>query len=266
MATPINFHFGMGHLLASGGHDVLTASPDMKALLGDVLYFKDALGKRYLKYVKSTAAAQIPKGSVVSMFGDVNGLTNIAAVVLGSALHATTTGLTAGAFQGAECYVTNKAAVAGGAPEGEIAIVRNNTATRIDFEEKYPLSEPLAVNDVLDIKAKNTASLSASGDFNRTVLGTPLVDVEAGNYFWTQYEGPARVIVENTITAAIGVQAMAGATAGKADGVGAGSALNLVIGSFRFAIAANDLVNDFGWINLRVDEALVSTSTLDATA
>lgn len=262
----INFHFGLGHLLASGGHDVLLSSPVMKASLGDVVYMRDMLGGRYFKYVKSAAAALMPQGSLLSMFGDNNGLTNIAAVVLGSTLHATTTGLTAGCFEGAACYVTNKAAVAGGAPEGETAIVRTNSTTRIDFDDHWPLSVALAVNDVLDIKAKHTATLSATGDFNRAILGTNLVDVGVNEYFWSQYKGPARLIIENTITAVIGTQAMAGATAGKVDGVAAGSALNLVIGSFQFAVAANDLVNDFAWIDMAVDEARVSTSTLDATA
>lgn len=262
----INSHFGLGHLLASGGHDVLQSNPTMKASLGDVVYWRDMLGPRYFKYVKSAAAATMPQGSLISMFGDTNGLTNIAAVVLGSTIHATTTGLTAGCFEGASCYVTNKAAVAGGAPEGEIAIVRTNSTTRIDFDDHWPLSVALAVSDVLDIKAKHTATLSASGDFNRAILGTNLVDIGVNEYFWAQYKGPARIITENTITAAIGTQAMAGATAGKVDGVGAGSAFNLVIGSFMFAIAVNDLVNDFGWIDLAVDEARTNTSTLDATA
>ncbi len=265
----INFTFGLGHLLASGGHDATLSSPTQKANLGDIIYLRDKLGSRYLKYNRSVATAAMAQGKITAKFGDANGLTAITNILSGSTIHAVTSGLTAGTFEGGLCYVRDVNAVAGAAPEGEVAIVKQNSTTRIDFDDKYPLSAALAVNDDLTIEARNTVILSASGDNVNRVSGAIVAEsVAVADYFWTQFSGLCRVVTEATIAPLVGAQAMCAATtAGAVDGVGASTAFVDVIGYFRFAIATNDIVNDFGWINIACDEASsLVLSTLDATA
>lgn len=265
------FHtYDIGHLVPVGGGDIKLSTPlaNLKWTPGQQAYMQDKLGSRYLQYCKTVTGVTATQGQILSKAGDASGETAFTGV-LGSTTHVTATGLTALLHEGALIYSLNKAATAGAAPEGEIAIAKgNNTTTRIDFDANYPFSVAVAVNDTFVSKAQYGAQLAASGDFSPAVLGAVMCPegMAANEYAWVQKKGRGRVVTVNTIAPAVHAQAIVSATAGAVDAVAAGSAFNLVIGYFFFAIGANDLVNDLGWVDLRCDEYCISTSTLDATA
>lgn len=260
--------YDIGHLVPLGGADINLADTTARWRPGQQGYFNDQLGARYAKCIKNISGGAVLQGTVMSKAGDANGHTAIASILTGSTTHLTTTGLTAGFHEGALIYVNNHAAVAGGAPETEIAIARTNSATRMDFQLSYPLSAALAVTDAIICQAQYCAEKAASGDNAWAVLGTVLAmeGIPNNAYGWVQQKGRCRVVTVNTITAAVGTQAMVSATAGQIDGVAAGTTFVDIIGYFFLPISFNDIVNDYGWIDIRCDEYCGGASTLDATA
>lgn len=255
-------YYDVGHLVPIGGADVGLSSTDPRWKPGQQGYFQDQLGARYAKYCKNVSTAAYAQGELVSKAGDLNGQTTPSSVVLGSTTHMTTTGLTANFHEGALVYVLNKSATAGAAPEGEIALAKRNTATRVDFNKTYPLSVALAVSDTVSFMSTYCSEKAASADNAVGVLGVVLpLAVADGEYFWAQQKGRCRVVTVNTIAPTVGLQAMVSATAGAATVVVLATTIyRLKIGHFFMAIGANDLVNDYGWIDIRVDEYTESNS------
>lgn len=260
----------VSHLLPLGGGDLeSTGLEPTEFEPGAIGYYRDQLGPRWVRYVRNriaglaTAAA---KGALLSKRGDGSGKTAVNNITSGSTIQAVTTGLTVGDHEGAIAWVLDNDDSAGAAPEGEMAFVKRNTATVIDFDDKFPLTVALAANDDLVLEATTAAELSAADDVNNAVLGVVLAadGLPANNWGFVQQMGKCRAAITDAITATVNAQAIAGV--GLVNVADAGATILEVIGHFVFAVGANDMVNDFAIVRLAVDEYAPSASTLDATA
>jgi hypothetical protein len=175
----------LGSITGLGMEDINGNSSVPRARPGTVFIGVDAFGVRIFKYCRM--AGTVVVGSTVSKVANA-AVNNI---LSGGTLQATTTGLTAGLYDGKLAYVLDYNASAGAAPEGEVSVVSHNSTTVISFERDYPLSVALAVNDDLVIVSNWHATASADGDLSVQVLGVVVANagVTAGNYGWVQQEG-----------------------------------------------------------------------------
>jgi hypothetical protein len=156
-------------------------------------FISDAMGPRILKYVKNVRGANSAVAELCEYAADgANVLTTtVSNITAGSTTSATTSGLTAGRHQGMICYVFDNADSAGAAPEGEVSVVANNTATVITMEADYPYSVALAVNDDLELIAtyqtETTAANAEAWTCPGFVAGKDGID--NNNFGWLIMEG-----------------------------------------------------------------------------
>ncbi|HAM54115.1 MAG TPA: hypothetical protein DCQ64_01340 [Candidatus Rokubacteria bacterium] len=213
---------------------------------GTLSIIVDAFGPRILQYVQNKSGSAVAMGELLSKPANVS-VSNITA---GSTTQATTSGLTADAHDGKLCYVLDNADSAGAAPEGEVSIVRNNTATLIDVERDRPFSVALAVNDDLVLISNWQAEDAADGDLAVDVLGVVLGNQGFAdtNYGWVQREG--YVVAD--------LEAATGLTAGDpvvADAARIGDfdtdGQELWVG-YALATVTSDIVPDVAPVNLRL--------------
>jgi hypothetical protein len=262
------FHYyDIGHMAPLGGTDITLADTTARWKPGQQAFFNDQLGSRYAKYCKNISGGVYLQGELVAKAGNLNGQVVGATLTAGSTTHLLTTAQTAGFHEGALVYVLDNNDLAGGAPEGEIALARQNTTTRVDLDKKYPLSTALAVSDTVTFQATYCSQKAAGADNAGAVLGTVLpLTVADGAYFWAQQKGRGRVVTITGITVTVGLQAMVSATAGAAREVLLATTTQILkIGHFFLPISA-DIVNDYGWIDIRVDEFIESNSALALAA
>lgn len=202
-----------------------------KALLGVPIPYYDAMGERWLMYVKNVHSAAVVLGDVMTKAADVT----FTAGVLASATRVTTTGLTADAHIGKLLIVEGNDTSAGAAPEGETGVIVGNTATQIDVDNELPFS----VSSVADIDCRivtpgwhaiQAGANALAKDVRGVVVGVDGISVN--HYGWVVVDGyhpqvkataAAITAGANVITAATGqVVTQATATAEKVVGFAPG--------------------------------------------
>ncbi|HSE57600.1 MAG TPA: hypothetical protein VLA99_02770 [Nitrospiraceae bacterium] len=191
MANDVNLYFRLGHLSGLGMAEINSDSATPLAKEGTVAFVTDAFGPRILKYCKALNATA--KGELMAYCSDGANVisTSVANITSGTTTSAVTSGLTADRHNGMICFVLDNADSAGAAPEGEMGIVADNTATAITLDPAYPLSTALAVNDDLELIATYQVEDAADGDEAWTVAGIVLGKdgISASQYGWVQQFG-----------------------------------------------------------------------------
>lgn len=183
----------IGNLVGMGNADIHENSADPQFKGGALSFISDALGPRILKYVKNVRGANSAVAELVELAADgANVLsTSITNITAGSTTSATTSSLTAGRHQGMICYVLDNADSAGTAPEGEVSVVANNSATVITMEADYPYSVALAVNDDLELIATYQVETTAANAEAWTCPGfiAGKDGIDNNNWGWLIQEG-----------------------------------------------------------------------------
>lgn len=229
-----------------GIEDINGSSETPRMRPGTISFVVDAFGPRILQYVQNQSGSAVAMGELLSKPANA-AVNNITA---GSTTQATTTGLTAGNWDGALLYVLDNDDSAGDAPEGQVSIIRHNTATVIDVEKDYPFSVALAANDDLVLIANWQAEDAADGDLGVDVLGVVLANGGfADNYFgWVQREG--YVVADLKASTGITVANPVVADAAKVGAFGS-DGQELWIG-YSLATVTSDIVADVVPINLKL--------------
>ena len=201
MATPLtDLVLNLASIHPVGLEDINGDSSIPRMRPGTISFVVDAFGPRVLQYVQNQSGSAVAMGQLLSKPAN----TSVSNITAGSTTQATTTGLTAGNHNGSMCYVLDNDDDAGAAPEGEVSIIRNNSATLIDMEMDYPFSVALAVNDDLVMISTWQAADAADGDLAVNVLGVVLGNAgfSDNNFGWIQREGPVLAdLVSGAITA-----------------------------------------------------------------
>lgn len=173
MSSSSQIYFRLGHLTGLSQSDMAASDSTPQAREGTIAWVMDAFGPKICKYVKNISNSTMAVAELVGYDGDgANVLTTtISNITAGSTTSATTTGLTADDHDGKICFVLDNADSAGAAPEGEMGIISNNTATVITMDAGYPFSVALAVNDDLELVTTYQVVDAADGDEGWTVTG-----------------------------------------------------------------------------------------------
>ena len=188
----------IGNITSVSPGDINGDSATPTSRPGTLSILVDSFGPRIIQYVKFINAMLMGEAASKPATVAVNNIT------AGSTTSATTTGLTADSHDGKLCYVLDNDDSAGAAPEGEVAIVSNNTTTIISMERDRAFSVALAVNDDLTLISNWQAEDGTDGDLAVDILGIVLGNqgVAAGNFGWVQREG---YVVADIVTGALTV-------------------------------------------------------------
>ena len=200
--------------------------------------------------------------------GGNDGVTAITNLDSGTKISATkAAGFTADLHEGAICWVMDKAASAGAAPEGEMAGITSNTAAVLNFDPDFPLTVALAVNDDLEILYNYQMEDAAASDRTTVVQGViagtdGIPDKQFG---WVQFFGMCRALLTSaaydTNDILVAGTARLVEIAGGASDTGQG-----VLAKCLVTIKA-DSVSDFALVFINCGEhAFGNISTLDITA
>lgn len=194
-----DYIFKLGNLSALGMDGLGNDSSTPMATPGSINFCADAFGPRvlsYHKFMNQMVVGELAKSPV---------LVAPSAATSGSTTTYVTTGLTADAHDGKIFYVLDNADSAGGAPEGEISIVRNNTTTTISLEGNLPLSTAIAASDTAQLISTFQAADAADGDERREVLGVVMsTEVSANSYGWIHRQGKTKAIFKAASALVIG--------------------------------------------------------------
>jgi hypothetical protein len=145
--------------------------------------YSTAFGHRRFQYVRFHVAATA--GIPYSYLAPVS----VANILSGTTTSITTTGLTADIYKGALLRCTDDAGAAGAAPEGEIALITDNTTAVITIDSNDAFSVAPAVNDDFHILVPFAVIAAASGDTNAKVAGVAMTSHAQYNYGWVQFQG-----------------------------------------------------------------------------
>jgi hypothetical protein len=193
MSSSSSLYFRLGHLTGLSQSDLQASNATPQSREGTIAWVMDAFGPKIMKYVKNISNSTMAVAELVGYSGDgANVLTTtITDITAGSTTSATTTGLTADDQDGKICFVLDNADSAGAAPEGEMGIVSNNTATIITLDSGYPLSVALAVNDDLELVTTYQVVDAADGDEAWTVTGVVVAQdgILDNEFGWVVQEG-----------------------------------------------------------------------------
>jgi hypothetical protein len=266
MTLAVNYSM-IGNLLVVGGTEVNKVYQTKDFPTNIQALMLDKLGHRFFSFVHNRDTVDFIQGELVSKVGDANGLTAVANILSGSTVLAVTTGLTAGAHDGAIMFVLDNADAAGAAPEGEYCPIKRNTATRIELDtsENAGLTTALAVNDDLQLLATYGIEAAAAGDFANTVMGIVVAPdgLPIGKYGFTQCKGHCRGLMLASTALGVGVQIIAATK--RFTITGAASAHRLMIGGALVTISS-DIVSDMTLVDMRCGPWANSYSDVDALA
>jgi len=240
MASELSSVLNLANLSAISKMDIEGDDVNPRATPGAISFkISQGYGMQMFKYARNRNGSDVVRGELMSYLSEAVGdrNTSVTNITSGSTTSAVTTGLTANDHDGMLCVVLDNNDVAGGVPEGEIAVVANNSATLITLEADYPLSTALAANDDLELVATFQFNDSADTDEAWVVMGVvaPAGGIANGNYGWLHIEGMGPVLYT---TAATGEgEAIIADVAAVKDG--GGGAEPLVVGISPAGIAAD---------------------------
>lgn len=98
-------------------------------------------------------------------------------------------GLTAGLYNGALLRVVNDSGAGGLAPAGETARIASNDATTFYIDPDDAFSVAPGPGDILEVIIPWAFQVSQVGDVAGKVAGVAMVEQDAGDYGWLQFEG-----------------------------------------------------------------------------
>ena len=171
---------------------------------GSIAIMVDAFGTKIFRYTQTQMSGGVSKGELQSKVGDVTGTVTAAAGELNDTTHLSdTTNWTAHYEIGKLCHITDDAGAAGAAPEGEVAVVTENTISIQTFDAAYPLTVAPAASDTYRNFSIYTAEDAADGDAAIDVMGVAMADRTNLYYGWTQCYGfnPGVLYTTNLVTA-----------------------------------------------------------------
>jgi len=154
--------------------------------LGVVRFTHDSVfGLRAFKYVRFDQAGGATKGQVQSKRANVD----VANILSGTTTSITTAGLTANILVGGILVCIDDAGGAGAAPEGQSALIIENTTTVITIDANDAFTVAPAVNDDFKVILPWAVVDSADGDAAGIVQGVVMADQDQYDYGWVQFLG-----------------------------------------------------------------------------
>jgi hypothetical protein len=225
---------------------------------GGLTFMQDAFGPKIFRYGHNRSGSVQAQSELASRVGDANGVKAVTDITSGTTLSATKVGAwTADLEVGALFYVFDNDDSAGAAPEGEVSIVKSNTADKITLEDSMPLTVALAANDDVRTMATYGVDDSVDGDFAYAVFGVVVGrdGISDKNYGFYQSWGVCpRVLVlaSSALTVGEGVVADAARV-----GTSGADAATLHVGVALMAKSA-DMVLDIAPIQMTLDFVGVS--------
>ena len=216
---------------------------------GQAFFARSPWGIRMYKSVQNRHTALVVKGALLRAYGGNTGYTQITtsgAAAANTKLKATTSGLTAGVYQGAGFYVQNSVAGAGVAPEGEDAVVAGNSTTEVFIEPGMPLTAVVTPGDFINLHSVYAGEVAAVGDLAYAVLGVVVGanGISVGNYGFVAVHGyTPNTLVKAATAMGLGEPIIADVGRVASAAVAGTAAANLHLGTFRHAVQA-DSVSD----------------------
>jgi hypothetical protein len=211
-----------------------SSSPTPLEKLGVVRYTHDSIfGLRGFKYVRFDQAGGVTKGQLQSKIANID----VANILSGTTTSITTAGLTANILVGGILVCIDDAGAAGAAPEGESALIVENTTSVITIHENDAFSVAPAVNDDFKVILPWAVVDSVDGNAAGIVQGVVMADQDQYDYGWVQFLG-----INNDV-----------------DAIAAGTALVLDESVVAGAALVNDGAADA--VDLRIGRLLVGLSS-----
>jgi len=153
---------------------------------GAVRYTYDPyFGARGFKYLRCDQSGGCTKGQLQSKRANI-AITNITA---GSTTSFTLAGQVADIYVGGIAVCVDDAGGAGAAPEGESAVITENTTSVFQVDANDAFSVALAANDDLKILLPWAVVDSADGDAAGIVQGVAMADLAQYEWGWFQFLG-----------------------------------------------------------------------------
>lgn len=174
-------------------------------------------GMQLLKYCRNHNGSAVARGECMSFVADTSANVD-RSTSAGTITSASTTtsvvgsGLTADAHNGALLYITNDAGVAGGAPEGESAVIAKNTTTVITLDPDTPLTAAPTTSDTAEIISTFQFEDGVDDDLAWCVMGCVMAagGIDNLSHGWLGIEGLFPLLY-SAATIAVGAPIVAGA-------------------------------------------------------
>jgi hypothetical protein len=205
MAQSLDLLLHVGHLFSFAGSTLTADDLNPAVKPGTLSFVVDAFGRRVFMYGRTRQAGGQSKGELCARLADVTGTVTAAAGEVNSTSQlAATTVFTAGVEEGKLCIITDDAGGAGAAPEGEVAVITDNTASQLTFDPGYRLTVAPAVSDTFRDYSVWAHDDSADGDLAINIMGIVMADRTAAYYGWTQIYGlnPGALYTTTAVTPA----------------------------------------------------------------
>lgn len=156
--------------------------------LGELVFAKDDFGLRIFKAVRIMQSAGMTQGELADRVADVTGTVTAATGETNNTTHlADTTNFTANNEEGKVCQINVAGAAA---PEGECALITDNSASQLTFDSQYPLSAAPESGDTYSDWGIHHADDAASGTDQINVMGIVMSDPDTtGDIAWLQIYG-----------------------------------------------------------------------------
>ena len=204
---------GLGNIIPASSGELTRTDATLQHLLGILTFMVDRLGGglRVFRYVRLMQSGGMARGELCQRVAVVTGTVTAATGEVNDTTHlADTSNFTAGDEEGKLCQINVAGAAA---PEGEVALIVDSTASQLTFDGSYALSAAPASADTYsdwgvahcDDAAASTLAINVGG----IVMGVPA----AKDYGWAQIYGihPAVNVVTTGGAPTIGAAGVPGA-------------------------------------------------------
>lgn len=159
-----------------------------KPALGDLVFAKDAFGLRIFRAIRIMQSAGMTQGELADRVADVTGTVTAATGELNDTTHfADTTNWTVNNEEGKVAQINVAGAAA---PEGQCAMITDNTVSQVTLDSQYPLSAAPESGDTYSDWGIHHADDAASGTDQINVQGIVMSDPDTtGDIAWLQIYG-----------------------------------------------------------------------------
>jgi len=201
----------MSNMVALGYADLNADDVSPRTQPGQIGWFVDQSGVKYLRYIKNVRGSAFVLGDVVRRVADIT----VASITSGTTTSITkTAGFTANANVG-KLVVYETASVAGAAPEGETGFITANTADVLSLDATYPLSATPVATSSIRVYAPWHGDITAGIVAARDVLGCVIGanGISNGQYGWVLFQGLHLLTKVTAAGIATGVAVVTGAGA-----------------------------------------------------
>lgn len=202
------FH-NMGHIIPMSDADLLSDDLEPKHAKGIVSFVRDAFGLRMFKYMRNVTATAVAKGELQAR--EANATISNATSGTTTSVVKTGAGWTPHLFKDRLLFVSDNDDAAGGAPEGEVGLIVDNTADTIQIDATRPLTTAIAINDDLIIYSLFDLKDAADGDLAINCVGVAMQAVSAGYWGCWQVYGMCPDAVHSAAAVTAGDPVVAGA-------------------------------------------------------